>query len=226
MPPGTLQAQNGTDWPAARLGTGRRRGRARAGAVRPAAVGPPGRSVTTRPRLPADAEQRKGPGVERRSVLAAGVALGATVFADPAAAWAAPAPRLSAGAGATARRRVRGEGGRPPRPMNPACPTSRSRRPVPGPGGPQGPSHPPHRRGEDPHRRRLRGRDPGRRGGAGRRGFGRGRGQYPPWSPGRMVTPYGRWTPSSVDTRPSRRNCSGSRPSRRHGNAHHGPPHR
>ncbi|MFE9679122.1 transcriptional regulator [Streptomyces sp. NPDC006259] len=35
--------------------------------------------------------------MERRSVLAAGVALGAGIFADPVAAWAALMPRLSAG---------------------------------------------------------------------------------------------------------------------------------
>lgn len=37
-------------------------------------------------------------------MLAAGVALGAGIFADPAAAWAAPAPRLSAGDVAAGRR--------------------------------------------------------------------------------------------------------------------------
>ncbi|MDX3801080.1 transcriptional regulator [Streptomyces sp. AK04-3B] len=42
--------------------------------------------------------------MERRSVLAAGVALGAGILADPAAAWAAPAPRLSAGDVAAGRR--------------------------------------------------------------------------------------------------------------------------
>ncbi|WP_437044941.1 hypothetical protein [Streptomyces sp. enrichment culture] len=35
--------------------------------------------------------------MERRSALAAGVALGTGLFADPVSAWAAPMPRLSAG---------------------------------------------------------------------------------------------------------------------------------
>ncbi|MFJ3182334.1 transcriptional regulator [Streptomyces sp. NPDC086796] len=42
--------------------------------------------------------------MERRSVLKAGVGLGAGAFAAPAAAWAAPAPGLSAGDVAAARR--------------------------------------------------------------------------------------------------------------------------
>ncbi|MFF3505516.1 transcriptional regulator [Streptomyces sp. NPDC003247] len=42
--------------------------------------------------------------MKRRSVLTAGVALGAGVFAGPTAAWAAPAPWLSAGDVAAARR--------------------------------------------------------------------------------------------------------------------------